>query len=539
MAKAFHHVGLIKGGTIKDRQGTKNFRLLPIIRAGDSTKLEVFKFLRRGEDSFSINGNNAAEANTVDDYEGYFVPTVTDATKGGSIKPIPRGIANNIEVEDADLIVIGGGVAGLSAAITAAELINNETTTSNTKANNNRSIVLLEAASEVGGRVKSETTEDGFTLDHGFAVFIDAYPEPQKLLDFDNLNLKSFLPGALIKVKDHDHFARVADPLREPGDILNSILAPIGTIGEKLDVVPLYLNTQFKSISDLFEEPETNTETALKERWNLSDTIIERFFKPFLEGIYLAPLSKQSSRMLSFVLKMFIDGSATLPEGGIGTVAAQLSDKAKNLGVNIKTNAPVSRIELQRDGSFIVENFAARKRFRAKSVVVATDGRIAQKMLSTIDGFENLLEIPEQPNVSVGCLYYSFKGNAPIEDPILILNGIGEEGGSDGSGPVNNICFPSVVNKGYAPDGYTLCSVSVLGDAMDTYKGRPEELDEAVRKQLGTWFPDRRVEILEDWELKKIFFVSTQWSVPVINVLPKYVPMSHNLPSSSSSSCFE
>ena len=116
--------------------------------------------------------------------------------------------------------------------------------------------------------------------------------------------------------------------------------------------------------------------------------------------------------------------------------------------------------------------------------------------------------------MSVGCLYYSFKGNPPIDDPILILNGEkeqledGTDNNDDNNFPINNICFPSVVQKSYSPEGYSLCSVSVLGDAMLKYKGRSSELDQAVRKQLGTWFPDQRTDILEEWDLKKIFYVS-------------------------------
>ena len=90
---------------------------------------------------------------------------------------------------------------------------------------------------------------------------------------------------------------------------------------------------------------------------------------------------------------------------------------------------------------------------------------------------------------------------------ILILNGIGDEVGSEKQ-PVNNVCFPSTVNSGYAPDGYSLCSVTVLSEAMEIFKGRPEELDATVRECLGEWFQDRRSDILEQWELKKIYYVS-------------------------------
>ena len=38
---------------------------------------------------------------------------------------------------------------------------------------------------------------------------------------------------------------------------------------------------------------------------------------------------------------------------------------------------------------------------------------------------------------SVGCVYYGFEGPAPVEEPILVLNGM-KDANDD---PVNNICF--------------------------------------------------------------------------------------------------
>mmetsp|Transcript_23801 Transcript_23801/g.50611 ORF Transcript_23801/g.50611 Transcript_23801/m.50611 type:complete len:164 (+) Transcript_23801:205-696(+) len=73
--------------------------------------------------------------------------------------------------------------------------------------------------------------------------------------------------------------------------------------------------------------------------------------------------------------------------------------------------------------------------------------------------------------------------------------------------PVNNICFPSVVNEGYAPEGSNLCSVTILNDSMNRYMDKPDELDQAVRRQLSTWFVDQESDIVNKWELKKIFYI--------------------------------
>lgn len=105
----------------------------PSIRV-DETNLHLFKFFRRRS---KTPGFEPAEPDA-----GF-----TDA---------------EVAVNDADVVIIGGGVSGLTAAITAAET-----------AKKKSKVVLLEAHSELGGRVKSEKTEDGYVLDEGFAVFIE------------------------------------------------------------------------------------------------------------------------------------------------------------------------------------------------------------------------------------------------------------------------------------------------------------------------------------------------------------------------------
>lgn len=59
-------------------------------------------------------------------------------------------------------IVIGAGVAGLSAARKLSS--------------SGVSVTLLEASDDVGGRVRTDVV-DGFLLDRGFQVFIEAYPQ--------------------------------------------------------------------------------------------------------------------------------------------------------------------------------------------------------------------------------------------------------------------------------------------------------------------------------------------------------------------------
>ena len=107
-------------------------------------------------------------------------------------------------------------------------------------------------------------------------------------------------------------------------------------------------------------------------------------------------------------------------------------------------------------------------------------------------------ELP--PRRSVGCVYYGFESPAPILDPVLILN---SEGGRDMSRrntreyPINNVCFPSRVQGGYAPRGHELCSVSILENALNEHGRDVDSIDRSVRTQLATWFPEYARDIVD------------------------------------------
>eukprot|EP00976_Prorocentrum_cordatum_P010345 206882-Prorocentrum_minimum.AAC.6 len=64
------------------------------------------------------------------------------------------------------------------------------------------------AENELGGRVRTQKTKDGFLLDRGFQIFLTSYPEAKSQLDYEALDLKPFYAGA--DVHFNGAFHRVA-----------------------------------------------------------------------------------------------------------------------------------------------------------------------------------------------------------------------------------------------------------------------------------------------------------------------------------------
>uniref|UniRef100_A0A7S1ZN27 Amine oxidase n=1 Tax=Ditylum brightwellii TaxID=49249 RepID=A0A7S1ZN27_9STRA len=439
-------------------------------------------------------------------------------------------ISQNFQ-DEVDVCIIGGGVSGLTAAKHAAAA-------APSSKNSKTKILLLESSPTFGGRVQTDKTADGYYLDRGFAVFIDAYPQCQIAnLNKDTLHLGAFEPGALVVLDEGGEgknskakIARVADPIRRPKRLLQALTSPVGTFRDKLRLFPLLYYIRTRSVEELFDninnKGEEDTKTCLKQQYGFSDSFINEFFAPFFEGIFFCPLEEQSSNMFHFVFKMFNVGSATLPKGGIGSVTTKLVEDAKNTATAVdcelefRVNSTTTKItvvtnkEKKGDESnhFLLDLKDEAKSIRAKSVIIATEESTAQKILScSIDDFKLLYDEEEKGSStrSVGAIYYGFESALPVSEPILIINGMrdSDSGSSSCRHPINSVCFPSAVVDGYAPEGCHLCCVSIPGDVMEQYRDKYDALDQIVRTKLSLWFPDHAQDIQNEWDCKGAYYV--------------------------------
>ena len=376
---------------------------------------------------------------------------------------------DNNQMNKYDVVIIGGGISGLSAA----HYLKQE----------GLKIMLVEAEKRVGGRMKTDNIE-GYLLDKGFQVLSTAYPECQKLLDYDALELRNFYPGAKIY---HKHaFYQFTDPFKKPIDSLRKLNNSLSNFGDKLKIVALRNRTRRLSIEQLFEEDEKPTIDLLRE-WNFSDEIINSFFKPYLGGIFLEPDLLTSSRMFHFVFKMFGKGYAALPKNGMESIPKQLADRLNEDELLLGTVA--KQID---DGRVILDNG---EELSTSVVLVATDAHSAKKLIPSynVDVTMN----------SVRCLY--FTADEPLDKyAILYLNGNNE-------GWINNIVVPTSLQKTYAPKGKTLISVSVIKPCNLT----DTELYIAVREELRTWFGEN---VVSQWiHLKTYSIENALPAQPTIN----------------------
>ena len=211
-----------------------------------------------------------------------------------------------MDKKDFKIYIVGAGVSGL----VAAQVLENQ----------GYQPVILEASNRAGGRVKTDIKK-GFQLDHGFQVLLSSYPAAQKYLDFKALKLQELKPGAVIFNNGKQQI--IGDPLRDISTLFSTLFSGIGTLSDKFKIFQLNLKLKNKSIEAIFSSDEISTKAYLQE-FGFSSQIIAQFFTPFFTGIFLENELTTSSRMFEFVFKMFGEGLAVIPKGGMEEISKLL-----------------------------------------------------------------------------------------------------------------------------------------------------------------------------------------------------------------------
>lgn len=340
------------------------------------------------------------------------------------------------------IVIVGAGLAGLACARVLAAA--------------GRQFTILEASNAVGGRVRTDSV-DGFLLDRGFQIFLPGYPEARRVLDYENLDLRPFYRGADVFVKDRFH--RLADPLTHPLAAAKNFRDELVPLRDKWTMLLLR-----KEVFGMREPPgelqDMETEDYLRD-FGFSETMIDKFFRPFFGGIFLEKDLRTSAKMLLFLFSIFDRGGSALPARGMQSIPEQLA-MALPPG-SLRLNAPVSAV---RAGEVTLDSGEVLK---ADQVVVAASEEAAWRLLA------NPIPTPP-PSRSTTCLYFA-TDEMPPGDAIVHLDG-------DGRGPVNNAVILSRVSPHYAPPGKHLISTSVLGSPSSA------ELEQVVRDQMRRWFGD-------------------------------------------------
>ena len=127
-----------------------------------------------------------------------------------------------MSTSESKIAIIGAGLSGLVAAICLEE--------------QGFAPEIFEASDSIGGRIKTDFYE-GIPLDHGFQVLLTEYPLTKKYLDYGALDLKRFLPGAMLYRKGKT--SKIGDPLRNATFLFPTVFSRVGSIKDKWKIFRL------------------------------------------------------------------------------------------------------------------------------------------------------------------------------------------------------------------------------------------------------------------------------------------------------------
>jgi protoporphyrinogen oxidase len=338
------------------------------------------------------------------------------------------------------IVIIGAGIAGLTCA----------------KYLKDRSIeaLILEASDGVGGRVRTDNVS-GFKLDRGFQVLLTSYPEAEKLLDYNDLQLKNLPSGA--RIRNGNDFFVMPNPLKDIWTAPQALFSPVGSLFDKIKVLQLNLETRSAAEPDDSNSKLNETTISFLKNYGYSDRMINRFFRPFFRGVFLENELKTNSSFFKFLYSLFAKGDVAVPQNGMQAIPEQI---AKHLSPNqIRLNTPVKKI----DGKTVyLENGEA---IEAEKIVLATDAKTSAKLLGQ--------ELKVEFNGTV-CMY--FESDKPLQlsgESYLIINSNTDE-------LIDHLLVMSDVVPTYAPEGKTLISVSIVGNK--------EVSEEKAQTELTKWF---------------------------------------------------
>ncbi|MEU9392775.1 NAD(P)/FAD-dependent oxidoreductase [Streptomyces sp. NPDC048324] len=342
-----------------------------------------------------------------------------------------------------DVLVIGAGVAGLACArdLLAAGL----------------EVGVVEASDAVGGRMRSDRVE-GFVVDRGFQVFNTSYPQVRHRLTLRDLGLRPFTPGFLAHTRQGR--LRFSDPTRRPRTLPDLLpgrlagprdLAALGLLSARDMLAPVRLVKRSR---------ESTTRTALADA-GFSEEFVERFFRPFLSGVFLEDELETSSRFFHLVWRSMLRGTLCLPTAGIGAVPRALGGALPTGTVRLET-----AVTGLTDAGAVTDDGAE---LPARAVVVATGPGPAGRLLPG-------LELPGYRTVTT---YYHVAPRPPLSEPTLLV---------DERRRFLNSCVLSEVVPDYAPAGSALVATSVLGeDAEKREAAVREAVAEAYDVDTGGW----------------------------------------------------
>jgi oxygen-dependent protoporphyrinogen oxidase len=366
-------------------------------------------------------------------------------------------VARRRIVTDVDIIVVGGGLAGLTAATKFKQ--------------HGLSVLVLESASEVGGRAISTKVGD-VPLDLGAQFVSDFYKETRAIIQAIGIEQQLIRRSQTASIwRDNE-----ARPVWPASPLLTGNALSVCAKLRLLALLPsLLLKWRKLDISNLSKASEYDVEStaeAIVRRCGQED--LKYFFGPLLRALLYWEAESTSFVALLAILKAFLISKATFRmSDGIGQLSQTLAQE-----LDVKCSSQVSEIRWK-PGSCLVryQDRVGSAELTARGVVCATTASIAAEI------------VPGLPNVALQFLrHVTYTKTAILTYRIDV---------SVNDYPTGAVIFPLdatpdiasfnpvQVSSDTGRSSTRLINLFVADDGYEKYGHLDdEELNEAIRSQL-------------------------------------------------------
>ena len=360
------------------------------------------------------------------------------------------------------VIIVGGGLAGLTTALRLAEA--------------GHGVTVLEGEAQVGGRARTLDV-GGQHVDRGFQSLFTAYSRTARLLHDVGIadhDLVAFDRGAV--VHDGTRWSRMAPTPRGvtgfawfgAGDVLR--LARLGA--EVAGVPDGALLTGDEQAEDI---------AGYLSRLGFSPGAVEGFFRPLFGVITADPTLGSDAAYFRFLMKMLLRGRAVIPVEGHGMIAEWTAARVRQEGGTVAVDARVAEVltDPADRGRATGVRLASGEHRTASAVILATGAPAARSLLADLDRqAARALDLPAR---GVTTLVYEL-GASFHSGRTIVLNGAPRSGGPR----VDLVCQESNLLR---PDGHG--GARLLAACVHGHEGArdPDALDAAMRDMAARWNP--------------------------------------------------
>jgi protoporphyrinogen oxidase len=311
---------------------------------------------------------------------------------------IKQGLSEAMS-NSSDVLVVGAGLAGLSAAIKLQEA--------------GRNVWVIESSDRPGGRVTSDII-DGFICDRGFQLINSKYPALQALNVIQEIDF--IKAPRVIEVALGNQRRALGDPQVAPWTALDKAT---GTIPEKLSLLRF-----------LAASPKDNQ--SVEDVLSSSGSVYVRALRPFLQGVFLTDPKNVDARYGQSIVKSFVTGSPGIPRKGVAELSKALATRVDSISYGVQADSIEGKVVRTSVGDF-----------KATTIIVATDATTATQLLG-------LNEVARM----AGCItWYHAVATNPSGSGRLVVDG-------QNRGPIINSIVISDISSDYAPVGQHLVSTT-------------------------------------------------------------------------------